>query len=312
MTIPRQDITTLDRTMTPDHTMPAAPQTPKPPAPPGGAVYEQLNGMHGYRMPNGGWVPGDHPIATQAGAQTMNPNAGGVGPPPGTAPPGAPGAPGQPTTQQNVLQGQATAGGQVAQGTPTTVAGAFQQALINRMAPPDVTSSNPAISGSITANRNAETRGLGNTQRMLAERAASTGQTGAQEVGLRQAIGESAGRQGAYEGNALYGLHQQQEQNLSQALGLGGSMLSDQAHIEAQQALAQLQAQLQREGLAQQGQLGNRELDIRDSLGQGNLGLGYAGLLQGGEQFRQGLGANMGIEQARLNMQAMLGMFGGL
>ncbi len=73
-----------------------------------------------------------------------------------------------------------------------------------------------------------------------------------------------------------------------------------------------LDATLRREGLGAQTQLGNRELDIRDSLGQGNLGLGYAGLLQGGNQFNQSLGANLGIEQARLNQQALLSLLGGL
>jgi hypothetical protein len=283
----------------------------KPPTTQPAYTSEVLNGMQGYRLPNGGWVPGDHPLATQAGAPSVNPNTGAAPPPPpGTAAPGAPA--GQPTTQQGVLNTPAVAGAQTQQGAPTTIAGAFQQALVNRLAPQDITSQNPAIKGSIAANRNAEQRGLSRTQEALAERGAATGQVGAQETGLRQAIGESAGRQGAFEGNALFGLHQQQQQDLTNALGLGGELLSDQQRQDLQRYGIDLDATLRREGLGAQTQLGNRELDIRDQLGRGNLGLGYAGLAQGGQQFGQQLGANLGIEQARLNQSALLSLLGGL
>jgi hypothetical protein len=283
----------------------------KPPTTQPAYTSEVLNGMQGYRLPNGGWVPGDHPLATQAGAPSVNPNTGAAPPPPpGTAAPGAPA--GQPTTQQGVLNTPAVAGAQTQQGAPTTIAGAFQQALVNRLAPQDITSQNPAIKGSIAANRNAEQRGLSRTQEALAERGAATGQVGAQETGLRQAIGESAGRQGAFEGNALFGLHQQQQQDLTNALGLGGELLSDQQRQDLQRYGIDLDATLRREGLGAQTQLGNRELDIRDSLGRGNLGLGYAGLAQNGQQFGQQLGANLGIEQARLNQSALLSLLGGL
>jgi hypothetical protein len=278
----------------------------KPPAP--AYTTEVLNGMQGYRMANGGWVPGDHPLATQAGAPSVAP----TGPAPAGPAPGTTAPAGQPTSQAGVLNAPAVAGAQVQQGTPTTVAGAFQQALVNRLAPQDITSQNPAIKGSIAANRNAEQRGLSRTQEMLAERGAATGQVGAQETGLRQAIGESAGRQGAFEGNALFGLHQQQQQDLTNALGLGGELLSDQQRQDLQRYGIDLDATLRREGLGAQTQLGNRELDIRDSLGRGNLGLGYAGLAQNGQQFGQQLGANLGIEQARLNQSALLSLLGGL
>jgi len=255
------------------------------------------------KLANGQVVDRNHPLYQQAMGPT-NPTGGAGG--------GAPGAAGQPTTQAGVLGGTAVAGAQTPQGAPTTVAGAFQQALVNRLAPQDITSQNQAIKGIISANRNAEQRGLSRTQEALAERGAATGQSGAQEVGLRQAIGESAGRQGAFEGNALFGLHQQQQGDLTNALALGGNMLTTQQAQDLQRYGIDLDAVLRREGLGAQTQLGNRELDIRNSLGQGNLGLGYAGLLQGGEQFGQQLGANIGISQANLNQQALLALLGGL
>jgi len=271
-------------------------QSSTPAPPPSSDPFTAMGG--GVQLPGGEWVPKDHPLAASAA--------------PAAPAPAAPGAAGAPTSQAGVLNTPAVAGAQTQQGAPTTVAGAFQQALVNRLAPQDITSQNPAIKGSIAANRNAEQRGLSRTQEALAERGAATGQVGAQETGLRQAIGESAGRQGAFEGNALFGLHQQQQQDLTNALGLGGDLLNSQQAQDLQRYGLDLDATLRREGLGAQTSLGNRELDIRNSLGQGNLGLGYAGLLQGGDQFRQGLGANLGIEQARLNQSALLALLGGL
>lgn len=271
---------------------------PPPPASP-----DPFAAMGGGVQVNGGWVPKNHPLAQQAGA-----------PPTGT-PGGAPGAPpaagGQPTNLSGVLGGSATPGA-TNTGQPTTVAGAFQQALINRLTPQDITSQNPAIKGTIAANRNAESRGLQKTQQMLAERAASTGQAGGFETGLRQAAGESAGRQGAFEGNALFGLHQQQQNDLTNALALGGGLLSDQQRQDLQRYGIDLDATLRREGLAQSGQLGNRELDIRNTLGLGQLDLGRAGLAQNESQFGRSLGAQLGLGQANLNQQALLALLNGL
>jgi len=269
--------------------------TPAPPSSPD--PFTAMGG--GVQLPGGEWVPKDHPLAATARPAGPAPTA-----------PGA--APGAPTSQAGVLNTPAVAGAQTQQGAPTTVAGAFQQALVNRLAPQDITSQNPAIKGSIAANRNAEQRGLSRTQEALAERGAATGQVGAQETGLRQAIGESAGRQGAYEGNALFGLQQMQNANQTDALGLGGNMLNSQQGQDLQRYGIDTDAALRREGLGAQTSLGNRELDIRNSLGQGNLGLGYAGLAQGGQQFGQQLGANLGVQQAQLNQQALLALLGGL
>jgi hypothetical protein len=255
-----------------------------------------------------GWVDPNNPNYGKpgfVGSETPTPGAPGTG---GSSPSPT----GQPTTQAGVLGGTATVGAQPQQGAPTTVAGAFQQALVNRLAPQDITSSNPAIAGSIEANRNAEARGLKKTQGALAERAAATGQAGGLETGLRTAMGESAGRQGAFEGNALFGLHQQQQNDLTNALSLGGNLLSDQQRQDTQRYGLDLDAALRREGLGVQRDLGGRELDIRNSLGQGQLNLGRLGLSQNESQFGRSLGANLGVEQARLNQQALLSLLGGL
>jgi hypothetical protein len=251
----------------------------------------------GVKLPGGEWVPNDHPLAA-----TAQPAA-----------PAAPAAPGATTTQGGALSAPgAVVGAQTPQGQPATVASAFQQALVNRLAPQDVSSQNPAIKGSIAANKNAEQRGLSRTQQALAERAATTGQTGAQETGLRQAIGESAGRQGAFEGNALFGLNQMQNQNQTDALGLSGNFLDSQSRQDLQRYGLDQDAALRGRALDVQSNLGGRELDIRNSLGTGNLGLGYAGLQQSGELGRAQIGANLGLGTAQLNQNALLALLNGL
>jgi len=280
------------------------PQTPPPPAPPVGdpkpptpslPVGATDMGNNLVRLANGQVVDRNHPLFQQA----MAPQT----PPPGTTGGGVPGVP-QTTGQvlNNPVQG----------GTPTTVTGAFQQALMSRLQQGTPTVNDPRISGAVNANRTAEQRGLRTTREALAERAAATGQSGAHESNIARAIGESAGRQGTFEGQAVMGLAQQEAQELTQALMLGGNLLSEQERIAAQERLAQLQAQLQREGLNVQSSLGGRELDIRRELGMGNLGLGWGNLLQNESQFGRSLGANVGIEQARLNQQALLSLLGGL
>jgi len=65
---------------------------------------------------------------------------------------------------------------------------------------------------------------------------------------------------------------------------------------------------------ASQGQLdlGGRELGLRDKLGSGQLNLGLLGTLLNNDQFKQQLGANLGMFGAGLNQQALLSLLGGL
>lgn len=266
-----------------------------------------------YFVHNGqGWGVSDSPTG---GAQAQPPGQPAPAPVPGVTTPT--------TTQTDVLQTAGTVGAQPTQGQPATIAGTFQQALLNRLAPQDLTANNPAIAGSIAANRNAESRGLAKTREALAERAATTGQSGAFDTNLRQAYGDSAGRQAAFEGNALQGLHQQQANDLTSALGMAGSMLNSQSGQDLQKYLAgqgrdlqkyglDLDAALRREGLSSQSQLGNRGYDIQELLGKGNLNLGLLGLLQGNDQFNSNLAANLGMFNSSQSQNALLQLLGAL
>ena len=257
----------------------------------------------GVKLASGGWVPKDHPLAqAQLASQ------------PTAAPSTAPSMAG-PQTAQQALTSPVTVGATTPQGQPTTVAGAFQQSLVNRLNAPAPSASDPAISGAIAANKGAEQRGMEKTRSLLAERAASQGVDqnafNSQLLGAQQ---ESAGRQASFAGNAVMSQAQQQAQNLTAALALGGSMLSQQDQLAMQDKLAQLNAQIQRESIAQQGSLGQGDLSLRRDLGEGGLNLSLLSTLLNNQQFGQSLGADLGkfsAAQNSSNLSSLLSALGG-
>lgn len=239
---------------------------------------------------------------------------------PGQAQP-APQAPGlertqgpQPvTTQQQAYQQQATVGAQPAQGSQQTVPGAFQQALLNRLAPAPVTADHASIQPALAANKLGEQRGFERNRAMLAERAGAQGLDqnafNSQLTGLAEG---RAGREAAFAGQQVADLQGRQDRDAMSALALAGGGLQGMAGLDQQRQLAELSAQLTREGQAQQGALGGRELDLRGELGRGQLNLGLLGALLSNQQFGQQLGANMGMFGANLNQQALLSLLNGL
>lgn len=72
-------------------------------------------------------------------------------------------------------------------------------------------------------------------------------------------------------------------------------------------------AELKRLGIQQQGDLGRGDLDLRRFLGEGNLNLGLLSALLQNQQFGQGLGADLGKFNASRNdnfLQALLNALG--
>lgn len=284
---------------------PAQPQQPQaaptatPSQPAAGAdPFAAMGG--GVQLPGGQWVPKDHPLAAQAGAAAGAATAQGA-----TA--AAPGGPQPITNAASALTAQ------VPNTPPTTVAGAFQQSLMSKLNQAPMDANNPNISGAISANRQAEQRGLERNRAMMAERAAAQGLDqnafNSQLTGLAQ---ESAGRQGQFEGNAVMQGARDQAQQLMQALSLGAGMLSQQDQLAMTDKLAQLQAQISREGIASQNQLGMGAQNIQRSLGEGQLNLGLMNTLLNNQQFGQNLGAQTGMFQAGLNSSNMLGLLNAL
>ena len=259
----------------------------------------------GVQIAGGGWVPKNHPLAQQAAPQPAAPAA------PGAAPAAAPGAP-PITTAGQATNTTATVGAQPAQGAPTTIAQSFQQALVNRLNPAAVNAQNPAIAPAIEANKLAEQRGFERNRNLLAEQAAKSGTDAsggfnAQLLGLGQ---DRAAREGQFAGNAVQHLGDQQNANLMAALGLGGNFLQGQSSQDLQKQLADLDAQLRREGLGAQTSLGNADIALRGRLGEGQLNLGLLSALLNNDQFGQSLAQNGAQFGASLDQNGLLGILG--
>lgn len=258
----------------------------------------------GVRLANGDLVPKDHPLAQQSGAQPITPPAPPSGPAGGS--PGA--APGTsvPAPTNQALQGPVTAGNQVGQGQQTTVADAFQQALVNQLAAPPADAQNPQITPALAANRGAEQRMLEQQRAQLAEQAAARGlDPNAFSTQLSGLTADSAQRQGQFEGQAVQQLGRDRMQQIQSALSLGGGLLSDQDRMALQREMAELQAQLQREGLSLQGSLGSQDIGLRRELGSGQLNLGLLNALLGNQQFGQGLASSNALQTQAMNQRAL-------
>lgn len=246
----------------------------------------------------------------QAAPGPYGANPAPAAPPPPGAGTGTP-TPASMTTVSTAIQSPTTVGAQPQQGSPSSVAGAFQQALVNRLAPAPLTAQSPEVAPAIAANRAAEQRGVERNRAQLAETAAAQGidptALGSLTRGL---MADSAMRQGQFEGGALERAAASQQQALSQALGLTGGLLGQQDQMALQRDLAALQAELQGRGLDIQQGLGQGDLSLRRDLGTGQLNLGLLNSLLSNQQFGQGLSGQLALGQAGLNQQALLGMLG--
>jgi hypothetical protein len=98
---------------------------------------------------------------------------------------------------------------------------------------------------------------------------------------------------------------QNRRQEIQQALGQGQGMLSQDQQMKLQRDLANLDATIKRESLAQSGSLGHADIGLRRDLGYGGLNLQALALALQNQQFGQGLGAQIGFNEAQLNNQAL-------
>jgi hypothetical protein len=233
--------------------------------------------------------------------------------PGGVQPIGVGGQP-APQTAQQAITSAAPVGGQTQPGAPTTVAGSFQQALVNRLAGPRMTAASPEVQPAIQANQLSEQRGFDRNRAMLAERNAAQGFSGSggNESMIRGLAQDRAGRESTFAGNAVMDANKMKESQITSLLGLTGGMLGNIDNQQLQRYGMDLDAQLRREGVGASTGLGRDDLALREKLGMGNLNLGLAGLLQGGQQFGQSLASNNAQFSAGLNQQALLQMLGGL
>lgn len=126
----------------------------------------------------------------------------------------------------------------------------------------------------------------------------------------RLAAAERGGQaSGLFESQVVGREIQARRQQIQQALGMFGESLSDDQRRALQKQLADLDAQLRREGLSTQSGLGMADIGLRRELGTGSLSNQLLGLLLNNQQFGDRLGLDAALAQAGLNRDALLSLF---
>lgn len=267
--------------------------------------------MGGGVKVNGGWVPKDHPLAQQAGAQpSTQPTT-----PTGYTDPSS-------VTTSGSVQGQADAA-QTYSTTPgapppayTSNAGSadvLRNSLLQRATQGTTIDTNdPAYRQQVDTYSAAQERARRDAQDANAERnfAAGMGSSGAADVESR-AINEASSRDRAgFEANLAHSELLSRRQEITDALnGLGGLITGDQARALTKQ-LADLDAAIKRESMAQTGNLAQSDLALRQQLGQGGLNLDALRLQLANDQFNKNLGFQIGDSEARMNALALQSLLG--
>lgn len=192
-----------------------------------------------------------------------------------------------------------------------TTNAAFQQqirdrllGLMNQQAP---TAQDPSLAPAISAFGAAQNRA---TARQVNQNAEAFGAAGLESSGARlaadrDAIAQQGLNEAQFSSNAVLQQYDRQRQELMQALQTAVAMNDQDLSRRLQERLGQLNAAVQREGLAQTGKLGQQDLDLRGMLGRGQLNLNLLGLMQQGQQYNTSMGFNVAQLEAALNNQAV-------
>ena len=136
-----------------------------------------------------------------------------------------------------------------------------------------------------------------------AERAAAQGtlDSGGFDVTADQIEADRGMGEAAFEADLATRELEGQRARLMQALQIGAGIMSQQQQLALQKELALIDQQLREKALALQDRLGTGELDLREYLGKGNLGLGLLQALLSDRQFADKLGLDYASLQRLLN-----------
>lgn len=296
------------------------------------------------RLPNGAFVPADHPGAATPGAvdtaDPSTPEAQAAPAPPAPAGPAAP-----PTAAPS---GPAAAAPTPAAPGPTTPQGAplatnavqisapFHQTLHGILSQPQtVTADDPQIKNALNASRAEEERNFARSRGEAAERATAQGTN--MSGGFDALIAGQRAGIGARQGQRAADLVQQQQldrmSQIMSALSIGQGVMSDSDRNTLQRELATLDASLRREGMGLQASEGaaeralrqalqsesigfnanegSAERDLRRALADQSTGFNYAQLNQQGDQFGQNLSAQLAMNDAELEQRLLLALLAG-
>ncbi|HEX5010215.1 MAG TPA: hypothetical protein VFY71_07425 [Planctomycetota bacterium] len=262
---------------------PVATAAPTPNAPNGGQTPQgqpqpSQAPVAGVTLPNGQWVPNDHPLAQQAAGGGQAPGAAG-GPP------------------------------------PNPMADAFRTALTARLQANPIPTSiadDPALAAQSGAFRQAQQRAADRSRSagMEALSAQGLGSSGSAASMARKVDADRAMAEGAFDAGLLGDARKQNMAELFQAMGL--YQQGDQYDRGlAEQVASRLAGQdIQRQGLAAQTRLGEGDLALRGELGRAGNQNQLLGLLLNNRYQNDTLGLNAGLAQQGINTNALLAMMG--
>jgi hypothetical protein len=253
--------------------------------------------MGGGVYVNGGWVPKDHPLAKQAGAAAT--------------PAGQTSIDNGPVQQQipQTLGGQSKAAQTYSQtpgaaptqtstnqGTQDVVRNTYlQQATQGTTIDPN----DPNIKAQVDPYAAAQERARRQYVSEAAEKLSSQGlgTSGALQNEARYASERAGQNVGQFASTVVGNELKNRRDEIQNALtNLKGMISNDQA-MALQQQLADLDAAIKRESLAQSGTLGSRELDIKDELGTGALNVDLLRALLQNQQFGTSAGIQIGEDE---------------
>jgi len=177
-----------------------------------------------------------------------------------------------------------------------TIQNQFRNALLGQLNtnPNNVSLSDPSLAPQVRAFQDAQTRSLQQQQQQAAEQAFAggvthTGAYGADLAALQQQQGEAIAQ---HNSDLIANEQQRRTQNLFNALGLGGSLITQGSAQGVQQGL------------------GMADINLRNKLGTGQLGLGLLQALLGDRQANNSLGLQAALGEMGFNQSAIQNILG--
>ena len=154
------------------------------------------------------------------------------------------------------------------------------------------------------------------TARQVNQNAEAFGAAGLESSGARlgadrSAIESQGLNEATFGSNLILQQTEQEKARVMQALQLAMAQGDQDVSRRLQERLAQLNAAVQREGLAQTGRLGDADIALRNSGLKANTGLGLMGLMQNDRQFNDSLGWDISKYEAAMNNQALVNLLYG-
>jgi hypothetical protein len=251
----------------------------------------------GVRLADGGWVPKDHPLAQQAGAQPAaaaptNTNTGTAGASGGN-PAGNPSLQQQAAGAQTVSNapGAAPTAQTANQGTQDVVRNSWLQQATQ---PTTVDTNDPNFRQQADTFAAAQERSRRNAVADQAESfsTAGMGGSGAQSTEARMATERAGQATGAFESQLIAKELQNKRDEIKNALSSMGDMISNDQKNALTMKLAELDAALKREGIDATSGLGYAELGLKDRLGTAANNNDLMRMMLQNQQFGQGQALN--------------------